>query len=288
MTEERSAQNLVTSENLAEFASKKLGLAEKTPAQSPEPVPSEPEQNEQQEETPKEEGKKNKLERRFSDLTKQREQARQEAAEERRKREELEARLRDLEVKSAPVPAPDVDAKPRPDQFADAFEYAEKLAEWTTNQALKNREKQEAERKAAEAREATVKEWQKRLQSAKAELPDFDDMVTSSDVAVNDLIRDAIVESDVGPYILYHLAENPEIATKLNGMSPTAALREIGRMETRFEKKAAAPAPRPKASEPINPIRSVAAGVDTGLDASGEFRGSFSDYRALRRAGKIR
>lgn len=291
---ERVASSVVTSENLAEFQATKLGLATKEPEPVTEPEPeasSEPEVVDEAKEQEEPQKKPNpKLERRFSDLTKQRELARQEAAEERRKREELEQRLKEYEVKTKPVET-QPDAKPTPDQFSDAFEYAEKLAEWSANQAIKQRERQEAERKAAESRDQLIKGWQQKIQAAKSELPDFDDMVASSDVRVNDAIRDAIIESDVGPKLLYHFAENPELAEKLNGMSITSALRELGKLEAKFEKtekEKVAPVSRPRAADPINPIRAVVAGKDTGIDSDGEFRGSFQDYRALRKAGKIR
>jgi len=41
---------------------------------------------------------------------------------------------------------------------------------------------------------------------------------------VSNEVRDAIFESEVGPRILYHLAENPEIAEQLQGMTLTKAL----------------------------------------------------------------
>lgn len=297
--QEKVASSIVTSENLAEFQATRLGLATKEAA-PPAETSSEPEvvdeakEQETQEEPQNEEPPKKpnpKLERRFSDLTKQREQARQEAAEERRKREELEQRIRDLEGRSKPPAQQDEDAKPSPDQFSDAFEYAEKLSQWSTRQALKERDKQESERRAAEQRDKLIKSWQTKLQAAKTEMPDFDEMVASSDVKVSDPIRDAIIESDVGPKLLYHFAENPEIAEKLNGMSVASALRELGKIEAKFEKaekETVKPVSRPRAAAPINPIRSVAAGVESGVDTDGEFRGSFADYRAMRKAGKIR
>ena len=38
--------------------------------------------------------------------------------------------------------------------------------------------------------------------------------------------------------------------------------------------------------EPITPVN-ARAGVDTRVDAKGEFRGSYEEYKALRLAGKI-
>jgi glucose-6-phosphate isomerase len=71
------------------------------------------------------------------------------------------------------------------------------------------REGRGAQRKADETRQQVITAWADRVAKAKAEMPDFDDMVTSSEVQVTDAVRDAILESEVGPRILYHLAEDP-------------------------------------------------------------------------------
>jgi len=301
---EQQVANVLTSENSEAFYAQKLGLAEQAPVEAVvEETPTEPtaeaeEQSGQEAEEIKatEEKKPNpKLEKRFSELTKQREEARKEAQREREQRESLENRLRELEGKAAPAPVEiQENVKPQPHQFNDAFEYAEALAEWSTEQALINRDKQEAERKAQEERNKVIDDWNKRLTEAKAELPDFDDMVASSDVKVNDTIRDAILESDVGPQILYHLAENPEIAEKLNSASAISALRQIGRLEAQFERKEAPVAEtkpsvaRSKAPAPINPIKGSSGVVDVGVDSNGEFHGTYQQWREARKAGKVR
>lgn len=302
--EPKVAQTVVTAENLAEFNAQKLGLAEPTAkteaaaeADAPvEPVaedsPSEPPVAEG-EATAKEERKQNpKIERRFSEITKQREAAREEARKEREAREVLETRLRELEGKVNPPAQQEAKAdKPKPENFTDAFEYAEALASWTAEQTLARRDREEQERRATEQRQLAVKAWADRVTAAKTELPDFDDMVQSSDVVVTDPIRDAIMESDVGPKILYHLAENPDFAQKLNGMSVISALREIGKLEARYETKPQSKpsaAVKSKAPEPITPIKAASSGRDVEVDSNGEFRGTYAQWKAARQAGRIR
>ena len=113
----KQAGHLVTSENLAEFNANKLGLAQETVAAEAEPDGSEPEV-----EAAAGEKKQNpKLEKRFSELTKQREAARQEAERERTTREALEVRVRELESKANPPKAEEPDPKPDPAQFNDAI-----------------------------------------------------------------------------------------------------------------------------------------------------------------------
>ena len=301
---EAKAVTVLTSENSEAFYANRLGLADEAPVEAvvdenpTEPTEEAEEQSGQESDEIKatEEKKSNpKLEKRFSELTKQREEARKEAQREREQRESLENRLKELEERATPRPVEiQENVKPQPHQFNDAFEYAEALAEWSTEQALINRDKQEAERRAQEERNKVIDGWNKRLNDAKAELPDFDDMVASSDVVVNDHIRDAILESDVGPQILYHLAENPELADKLNSGSPISALRQIGRLEAQFERKEAPVAEqkpsvaRSKAPAPINPIKTGSGVVDVGVDSNGEFHGTYQQWREARKNGKVR
>ena len=297
MSSEREASNVLTSENSGEFYANKLGLATEAPVEAveTEPTVEDTPQSESVADEPKpvEEGEKKpnpKLEKRFSELTKQREMARQEADRERQRAADLEARLEALERGSKPVKQDEPNKEPQPSDFTDAFEYAKALAEYSTAKALENRDKQEAERKANEERQKVMTSWQTKLEAAKSELPDYEDMIASSDVVVSDQVRDAILESDVGPKIIYHLAENPEVATKISGLSLTSALREIGKLEARFEKTAEAPKPavrKSNAPAPINPIRG-GSNVDVPMTADGEFTGSIQQWKEMRKAGKIR
>ncbi len=297
MSSEREASNVLTSENSGEFYANKLGLATEAPVEAveTEPTVEDTPQSEPVADQPKpvEEGEKKpnpKLEKRFSELTKQREMARQEADRERQRAADLEARLEALERGSKPVKQDEPNKEPQPSDFTDAFEYAKALAEYSTAKALENRDKQEAERKANEERQKVMTSWQTKLEAAKSELPDYEDMIASSDVVVSDQVRDAILESDVGPKILYHMAENPEAATKISGMSLTSALREIGRLEARFEKTAEAPKPavrKSNAPAPINPIRG-GSNVDVPITSEGEFTGTIHQWKEMRKAGKIR
>ena len=87
-TEAREAQNVVTSNNAADFYAERLGLAEDAPTEAVENT--EPEQEIQSEPTAEEEAKateksKDKLEKRFSKISRQRDEANTRA-------EQLEAR----------------------------------------------------------------------------------------------------------------------------------------------------------------------------------------------------
>jgi hypothetical protein len=291
---DKEASHVLTSDNSAEFYANRLGLADQPEVEAVQAEPtevveerSEPEIEKEQEEKPK---ANPKLERRFSEITKQREEARKEAQQERQAREALEARLAVLERQPAPQ-APKVDEEPQPSQFNDAFEYAKALAEYTADKRIGEMRKQDAEAKEAQERQKVIETWASKVQAAKASMPDFDDIVASSDVVVNDDIRDAILESDVGPQILYHLAENDDVAKRIAGLTPKQALREIGKLEARFEVKETPPESKPvvrsKAPAPINPLRGSNP-ADVPMSANGEWHGTFQAWKEARKAGKIR
>jgi hypothetical protein len=297
---DKEASQVLTSENAAEFYANRLGLAE-SPAdteaveETPEPVAeeeqSEPKEAEKEANQEGERKQNPKLEKRFSEITKQREEARQDAQRERQARVDLEQRLAALEQQRQPQ-ASYVDQEPQPSQFADAFEYAKALAEFSTEKALAERDRQVAQAREQEAQQKIIQSWAQKVQEAKAELPDFDDLVASSDVVVNNAVRDAILESDVGPKILYHLAENNDLAKRIASLSPNAALREIGRLEAKFEvkpeTKQTAPVVRSKAPAPIQPIRGGQGQPDVPMSANGEWHGSYQAWKLARKAGKIR
>jgi len=223
------------------------------------------------------------LEQRFSELTTRAKAAEARAA-------EAEARAAEIEARLAPKQAAPADTEPAAASYTDAAEYARDLAKWSVAKALK-------ERDAAQAAEAVQKSWAARLTAARAEIPDFDTALEEAgDVSISDVLRDAVVESDVGPRILHHFAVHPEEAQKMNQMTPAAALRAFGKLEARFEQQSpagaatkAAPAAKTlpvRAPEPVSPIR-AAAGSDALVNAKGEFEGTFAQYKALRAKGKI-
>lgn len=295
--QERPTTTVVTSENMADFAAKRLGLNDAPPAAAEQPAepeaPAQAEAQAEDEAKPAEERKQNpKLEKRFSEITKQREAARQEAERERTARQELENKVRELEARTQPVKEPtEPDPKPKPEQFSDMFEYAEALSEWTADKRIKEEKAKEAVQRVEQERRKVMDTWAQRISDFRSKTPDFDEMIQSADVAVSNDVRDAIFESDAGPQILYHLAENPDVAKKLSGLTPISALRMIGRLEAKLEapsEKRETAVKTSKAPPPINPIKGTAGNPVTELDANREFHGSYQAWKAARLAGRIR
>jgi len=302
-TEVREASNVVTSDNATTFYAERLGLADDVEPTEAESVKkdSEPEQSEEQSEPEakgeaeeqKPEKQKDKLNKRFDKVTQRAKQAEAEAR-------ELREKLKSYEAGNVQQPQQETvkaEGKPQASQFNDAFEYAEALAEWSAENALKQRDAEEASRKAKEAQEKVLQSWNEKIAKAKADLPDFDAMVQSSTIVVGDEIRDSILESDVGPQLLYFLASDEDFAKRLTEMPVVKALREIGKLEAKFEAKEEKPrkaekvketVSSSKAPEPIRPLSGGKVGNDVLLDTNGEFHGTYAQWKAARQAGKVR
>ena len=310
VNEVRTAQHVVTGDNRAEFMAKRLDLAQPmTKVVAPDTKDAKPtdadvvddiqvlREKKGDEPAPK---KEQPIQERFGKMAEQRKaaEARAAAAEARATAAEREAQ--ELKSKAAPA-APEtkieeVEAKPRRESFATEAEFTENLVDWSIK---KDRIERAAE--AEKAREETERskvlaDWQSRLTKAKSELPDYQEKIdAAASVTFSDQVRDAILESDVGPRILYHFAEHPEEAEALKGMTALAAVRRIGRLEAELTppKKAATSLPEEKrdvhvskAPAPISALKASSA-PENLVGSDGKFKGDFKQYKALRKEGKI-
>lgn len=190
-----------------------------------------------------------------------------------RQRYEAEARAKMLEERLAAVEQrqyqqppqqtkPLDNEEPRIENYQNFDEYvaakAAYIAEKKITETLTAREKaQLAEREAAE-RQKTADGWSKRIAQATAEMPDFEDVVASSDVPMTPPMREAIMESDIGPRMAYYLAQNPDEALKIAEMSPIRAISALGRLEERLSANSPQTKTVSSAPSPIKPVGSRA------------------------------
>ena len=299
---EKEASNVVTSETAHTFYAERLGLADEPIDVEFESVKKESDKtkgNKQSEpEAEAEANTEQTTEKRSEKLNKRFDKVTQRAKEAEARSVDLENRLKEYEARAVPQQEPvkaTIEGKPQASQFNDVFDYAETLAEWSAENALKQRDAEEVQRKARKAQDKVLNNWNEKIAKAKTSMPDFDQMVQSSTVVVSNEIRDSILESDVGPQLLYFLASDENFAKKLTEMPLVKALREIGRLEARFEQEDKPKAKankesvsRSTAPSPIRPLTGGKIGNDVLIDTNGEFQGSYAQWKAARQANKIR
>lgn len=249
------------------------------------------------EDTAEEKTRKNPVQKRIDELTRQRKESEEFARNEYNQRMLAERRAQELEEKLSKLqPQTFVEEKKKPvaADFKSVDEYVDALADWKLEQKETEREANRQKQQEQEAANARIAAWQERQEKARAEIEDYDEIVGKADMPIKGYLQEALIESEYGPHLAVHLAKHPKELERLNKLTPASALRELGKLETKFEKKAetvesttttAKPASPPvsRAPAPIDPLRSASAPVDKNPGAL-----SFDEYRAQRKAGKIK
>lgn len=184
-------------------------------------------------------------------------------------REAAEKREAELKARYEP-PKGDLGPEPDPAQFTDVKEYSKAIKEWQAEKTEREFSERQTKEFQATEKARVEKSWNDRQAAAKTAIPDYAEKIAGSDVKISDQLRDAIIESEVGPEILYHLATNKDVADALGKLTVGRMLREIGKLEAQLggQAKPAAksePAVEPvevsQAPAPITPLRGVNAPV---------------------------
>jgi hypothetical protein len=136
-----------------------------------------------------------------------------------------------LKAKYEPPKSEKLGPKPLPQQFADVAEYGAALESWTADKTRADDAEKQAQVSAKAEADRTVKAWNDRLAAFKAETPDFDEKLKETKVTASEQLQQAIIESEAGPQIFYHLLDNPDEAEAIGKMTVAQMLRAVGRLE---------------------------------------------------------
>lgn len=223
------------------------------------PATSEDPAQETEQQEPKKKGDGG-FQRRINRLTADFRAAEARAAEAERRAQELERRQATQTQTSEPEAKP-----PRLEDFRSYEEYERADRAYVADKATRDAEKRfrqaEAERAESYHREAEAKRLKEAAdrfnKSAEAVAENYEDLAEVMDdmwrgripvIARNDAIAAYIVEeSERGPELAYHLANNAEVAERISKLSPLAQVKELVKLEASLPKPNAsatkAPAP---------------------------------------------
>ncbi len=182
-----------------------------------------------------------------------------------RKRGEAE-RERDYwkqRAESTNAPPAEAAKKPVLDDFKSADEYVEALADWKAQEKVKEafaQRDQEAAKRAEQAVQKTREQsWAERMEATRKTHTDIDEVIGSADVPITDAMREALLDSEKGPQLAYHLAKNPAEAARIAGLSATQAALALGRIEASLAAPAPAQKPVSKAPAPMGALNTATA-----------------------------
>jgi hypothetical protein len=109
-------------------------------------------------------------------------------------------------------------------------QYNAALNQRTVQQALTQQEKLQVEHLRRQANQATVEAFKERSQAFASEQTDFMAKVSAPSFVQGEAMQQAIILSDNGPALAYHLASNPQKTNAINAMAPGLAMMELGRI----------------------------------------------------------
>lgn len=187
---------------------------------------------------------------------------------------------------ATPAPSAPAEGKPVAGDFQTYEEYTEALTLWTIDQRETKRAADQSRKQLEAAQNEAAALWDKRLDAARKQFEDFDELVLENDqVNISDAMKQAIFEAERGPEVAYFLATNPAEADRIAKLSPTAAIRAIGKIEDGLT-PTKAPSTKPKVSSapaPITPSSRPAA--NSAKKPLGEVS-DFAEYERRRAAGE--
>jgi hypothetical protein len=184
--------------------------------------------------------------------------------------------------------------EPKPGDFKTVGEYTRALVKYEAKKAGETGKANAEQSKQQEQANVIVGEFIKRQDDFKAATPDYEDVVGATDLVIPNIAMQYLIESDVGPQLGYYLAKNPDEVTRLQKLSPSRCLAELGKLETKLEKPAApktadagAPKEVSKAPAPISPLAGKEASVTKDpKDMSFQELRAFRDQERRANAGR--
>ena len=178
--------------------------------------------------------KQDRFQKRITQLTQKRKEAEALADANSRKVAELEEMIKRM----AKGGNTQTEEKPKPNraEYQSDDEYVEALTDWKLDQKMAEKEKKQAEERAKAEEEAVLKSYQRKAKEASLKLSDFNEVMAEfQKVQVKKFIEDALLESDVGPYVAYILAKDPDEFERISNLPAIKAVKELGKLEEKFK-----------------------------------------------------
>lgn len=204
---------------------------------------------------------------------------------------EAEARAKELEEQirvNESAERPEVPPMPSLEDFDyDQSAYSRAVTEWISNQqahqvnqAMTQQQRWQAEQARKQAQQESINAYQARQAAFEAEHPDFKAAVSQYQFK-SQHVAEAIINSDNGPALAYHLAKNPDLAQAIESTNPVHALMHLGRIEARLT---APPPVTPSKAPP--PVEDVTPSGVTNKDPEKMSMRQYAEMRRKQLAGK--
>jgi hypothetical protein len=206
--------------------------------------------------------------------------------------EALKAKSRSESSDSTSQAKPKNEGKPKADDFESHEDYVDALTDWKVEKKIFDYEEKKRGEAIKNEYASKAKTHAERVNSFVAKHSDFHEVLEEvSDVRLSGVVQELIIESDLGPDLMYHLAKDQDELERICALTPLAAAKAIGRLEIKLggsknENEKLNNKKISKAPNPPTPIRSKSekSGKKTIFDDDL----TQAEYEALRRKQRSR
>ena len=148
-----------------------------------------------------------------------------------------------------------------------------------------------AQREVAQRQQEVVKTYQQKEQALRAKDPEYDEVIADFKDRYKHVnapeVNQFIAESEIGPDLFYHLANNYAEIDRILALPPMRRVAELGKLEDRLGTAGAAPKPANKVSKAPAPVTKEK-GVAPAIKKLDDPNLSQTEYRQLRMQNKRR
>ena len=198
------------------------------------------------------------------------------------KAEALKAKTPNQETKpDAAKETPKAAGRPNADDYDSHADYVEAVADWKADAKFAERDQKVAQEKSNADFAETLKNHDARVQSFKESHADYDEVLNESEFMFSPLIQKLILQSDIGPALIYEILTDDELASKISKLSPEFQAREVARLEHRLERNSSEESQetenkteKSKAPPPIRSLKSNSASASKDPDKM-----NFQEYK---------
>lgn len=171
--------------------------------------------------------------------------------------------------------------EPDPDNFETVRDYTKAVAKWEIAQEKKLIQEQEL--KSQEQKK--IGAHNKRVEAFAKEQDDFWEVIEDvDDIRASQPLEQLILESDIGPQLMYEIASNRQEFERLNSLGALSLAREIGRLEARLSpSKEASNTETRKPTKAPAPLRTVG-NKSSGTSTKSPDEMDFPEYKRWRAA----
>lgn len=149
-------------------------------------------------------------------------------------RAELDRARRELEQLRQPPKPTETSGKTLADFEFDDTRYSAYLREEATRAAREAAQAEFTSQREREISQRRAAQFAERQKAFAKDTTDYHSVVSNPAFTQSEALVAEIMESDEGPAIAYYLANNLDIANRLNALPPVAVAREVARIEARL------------------------------------------------------